>query len=100
MLNDNAISVALENGDHSFVIEALALRADLPSARVRRMVAIRNGKTMMALAWKAGLSARFAMDLERTLARVPPRAIVNARDGLDFPFTSAEMTKHLALFED
>jgi hypothetical protein len=55
---------------------------------------------MMALAWKAGLSARFAMDLERILARVPPRAIVNARDGLDFPFTSAEMTQHLALFDD
>ena len=99
-LNDNSIGVALENGDHGFVIEALALRAGLPSARVRRMVAIRNGKTMMALAWKAGLSARFAMDLERTLARVPPRAIVNARDGLDFPFTPGEMTRHLALFED
>jgi uncharacterized protein (DUF2336 family) len=99
-LNDNAVAVALENGDHGFVIEALALRAGLTAARVRRMVAVRNGKTLMALAWKAGLSARFAMDLERTLARVPPRAIVNARDGLDFPFTPAEMTQHLALFDD
>jgi hypothetical protein len=29
---------------------------------------------------------------------VTPRAIVNARDGLGFPFTPAEMTQHLALF--
>jgi len=99
-LNDSAIAVALENGDHSFVIEALALRAGVPAPRVRRMVVVRNGKTMMALAWKAGMSARFAMDLQRTLARIPPPSLVNARDGLDFPFTPAEMTKHLALFED
>lgn len=99
-LNDGAIAVALENGDHSFVIEALALRAGLPAPHVRRMIVVRNGKTMMALAWKAGLSARFAMDMQRSLAHIPPPSLVNARDGLDFPFTPAEMTKHLALFED
>ena len=99
-LTDNALAAALENGDSGFVIEALALRAGLPGVRARRMVAVKNGKTMMALAWKAGLSARFAMDLQRSLAHIPPPAIINARDGLDFPFTPAEMTQHLALFED
>lgn len=99
-LTDNALAVALENGETSFVIEALALRAELPAKQVRRMAAVKNGKTMMSLAWKAGLSARFGMDLQRSLARIPPRAITYARDGLDFPFTPAEMNGHLALFGD
>jgi uncharacterized protein (DUF2336 family) len=99
-LTDNALSVALDNKDSGFVMEALALRAGLPFPRVRRMVTVKNGRTMMALAWKAGLSARFGMELQRTLAHIAPPFIVNARDGLDFPFTPAEMNEQLALFDD
>ena len=98
-LSDAALAASLETGEHDFVIEALALRAALPPPRVRRMVRAASGRTMMALAWRAGLSARFGLDLQRDLARIPPPALLYARDGLEFPLTIAEMKAQLALFE-
>jgi hypothetical protein len=63
------------------------------------MIEAKSGRTMMALAWRAGLSARFGLDLQRDISRVPPAALLYARDGLEFPLTIAEMKAQLAIFE-
>lgn len=98
-LGDGVLAVALENGEQDFLIEALALRAQLPAPRVRRMVRAMSARTIMALAWRAGLSARFGLDLQRDLARIPPPGLLYARDGVEFPLTVTEMKAQLALFE-
>jgi hypothetical protein len=61
---------------------ALALRAGYPVETIRRMVCVQSARTIVALFWKTGFSARFAMDLQRQLAGILPTKIVNARDGV------------------
>ncbi len=97
-LTDDAIALALDSNRRDFVIAALALRAGMPEDRARRMADAGSARTMVALSWKAGLSARFALDLQRSLARIPHTKVINARNGLDYALTPAEMTEQLALF--
>jgi uncharacterized protein (DUF2336 family) len=96
--SDEAIALALEDRDAEFVIDALALRAELTTDTVRRMIAAESARTVVALTWKAGLGARFALDLQRQLARIPPGKLINARNGTDFALGPAEMREQLALF--
>jgi len=98
-LTDDAIALALDSSEHEFVIAALSLRAGIRESRVQRMVDVESPRTVVALAWKAGLTARFAMDLQRQLARIPYRKVINARDGIDYALSRNEMTEQLALFE-
>jgi hypothetical protein len=55
---------------------------------------------MTALAWKAGFTARFAMELQKRLSRIRPPSILNARDGIDFAMTQGQMTEQLAMVAD
>jgi uncharacterized protein (DUF2336 family) len=98
-LTDDAIAMALDSSDRNFVIASLSLRAGIGENRVQRMVDVESARTVVALAWKAGLSARFAMDLQRQLAHIPHQKVINARNGLDFALGPTEMTEQLALFD-
>ncbi|MBK19585.1 MAG: hypothetical protein CMM52_12195 [Rhodospirillaceae bacterium] len=98
-LTDESVAAALDKKNLEFVLAALALRAGLPMPTVERMVRVQSVKTIVALAWKAGFSARFAMDLQRDLAFISPNKVMNARDGIDFPMRTDEMEYQLSLFE-
>ena len=98
-LTDDVVALALERWENDFVMAALALRGGIPFDKVRRMVRVQSARTIVALAWKAGLTARFAMDLQRQLANIPPTKIVNARDGVDYALSTSEMEKQLSLFD-
>jgi len=98
-LTDDTVAVALERWENNFVIEALALRTGYKVAKVRRMVRVKSPRTMVALAWKAGFTARFAMDLQRQLANILPTKVINARDGLDYALSESEMKTQLSLFD-
>ncbi|MGB0576282.1 MAG: DUF2336 domain-containing protein [Alphaproteobacteria bacterium] len=98
-LTNESLAAALDNKDYEFVKAALALRAKIPMPTVERMVRVKSVKTIVALAWKAGLSARFAIDLQRDLAFIAPNKIMNARDGIDFPMRVDDMESQLSIFE-
>jgi hypothetical protein len=98
-LTDDAIAMALDSGERDFVIAALGLRSGIAHGRVARMVKAESARTVVSLAWKAGLTARFAMDLQRQLVRIPHRKVINARGGVDFALGPKEMTEQLALFD-
>lgn len=98
-LTDEIVGAALDRWESNFVMEALALRTGYPAEKVRRMVRVKSARTIVALAWKAGFSARFAMDLQRQLANILPTKIINARDGVDYALTTKEMENQLSLFD-
>jgi len=98
-LTDDVLALALDRWDNDFVMVALALRSGLPVDVIRLMVRVKSARTIVALSWKAGFSARFSMDLQRQLANILPTKIVNARDGVDYALTTAEMEKQLSLFD-
>lgn len=96
-LTDGVIELALNANEREFVMAALALRAGVPLWGVERIVKGASGQGVTALSWKAGIPMRFAIELQRRLARVPPSRVVLARDGIDYPFTPDDMKKRLEL---
>jgi len=96
-LNDAIIEMALNANEREFVMAAIALRAGVPLWGVERIVDGRSAKGVTALCWKAGIKMRFAIELQRRLARVAPSSVIHARDGIDYPFSEEAMQGRLDL---
>jgi uncharacterized protein (DUF2336 family) len=90
-LDEDAIVEAVEAGRREFVLHALSLMSGLDIAAIDRLLRTRQPKAVVSLAWKAGLSMRFAIRLQLRLARIPPQQALQARNGTDFPLSREEM---------
>ncbi|MEQ8387979.1 MAG: DUF2336 domain-containing protein [Alphaproteobacteria bacterium] len=100
LLSTGHLSEALASGERDFLEAGLAIRAGLPLDAVRRILGSRSPRRVTALAWKAGCSMRFAVDLQIKAAKVHPAAILYAREGVAFPLSDREMEDQLDLFLD
>ena len=97
-LDDESIADAIEAGDREFTLLALTRLSGLPSAVVGKIVEARSAKGVTSLAWKAGLSMRTAMRLQLRLAMIAPKAVMNARNGVDFPLSEEDMEWQIGYF--
>ncbi len=97
-LNEDVISEAVASKQFEFIQAGLGLMADVPMKTVKSILNSRNGKVVTALCWKSGLSMRLAMKIQRDIAHVPPRDVVNAKDGVGYPFDEKEMDWQLSFF--
>ena len=59
----------------------------------------RSAKGMLAIAWKAGLSAKLAETLQRKLALVGKKELLRA-DGNDYPLDDEELEWQLDFIKD
>lgn len=96
-LNDDSVLEAITRNDEDFVLEALALMSGVAQKQIKHMMELRNPKVVTALAWKAGLGMRTAMDLQKRTGKIAPPEILNARFGTEYPLTPKEMNDTLAL---
>lgn len=94
---DIAAAAGARRGD--YVMEAMALKSGVPEPLVRRIFEARSGKAITALAWKAGLSMRTALEMQKEIGHVPRADLVLARNGVDFPMEESEMRWHLQYFD-
>ncbi|MGF1454745.1 MAG: DUF2336 domain-containing protein [Alphaproteobacteria bacterium] len=85
-------------GQRPAVAASLAALAGAPVDTVERILGSASPKAVTALCWHAGLPMRIAVDIQRTIARVPPRDILLARRGTDYPLTDDIMVWHLDFF--
>lgn len=99
-LTDEAVSAALNSGERDFVVTALALRAGITESLAKRILGFKTARPVIALCWKAGLSMRFAMEVQMRIARIPPLSIPYARNGTDYPMSPVDMAAQLAFFAD
>jgi hypothetical protein len=60
------------------------------------MMRSKDGKLVTALAWKAGLTMRTAVSLQRSVALINSNQVVYAKDGFDYPFEEKDMDWLLA----
>ena len=90
-LNEAAISKAISLNEAHFVRYALSYLSELPAESVAKMLGGGSGKAVTALSWKAGLSMRTAVKLQRSMGKVRPNALVRARGGSKFPLTEDDM---------
>ncbi len=97
-LDEEVILDGLGKGERPFVSAALALLAELKPEMVQKIAAMESPKGITALAWKAGLGMRTAVQLQLRLARIAPTKILHPRNGADFPLTSEEMAWQLEFF--
>ena len=97
-ITDKGLAKSIKDGDRELIIHALALKAEIDTPVTRKILLSRDGKTITALAWKAGLNMRTALDLQRKVAHVPPAKVINARDGVDYSLSEDEMSWFLEFF--
>ena len=97
LLNEEAVMDQL-GGDIQFVIAALSLRARIAPAVVQKILSAHSAKALIALAWKSGFSMRLATQLQLRVARLPPKARINAAVGGSFPLSDAEMLWQIEFF--
>ena len=95
MLSEQMISDALGMKEIDFVIAALGCLAQTSLPNIKRILALKAAKPIVALSWKAGLSMRMALQMQQELGRVPPRELIYPRDGTDYPLSPDEMNRQL-----
>lgn len=80
-LDEAAVKAAMLRGDRQFVIEAVAVLGELGSAAVRKAFSLASAKGVAAMAWKAGLSADLAHQLQLRLAKIAPSEAIKPDGG-------------------
>lgn len=90
---------AVTVGDRSSVREILSQLSGLESDTIEKILEAGSAKGITALAWKAGLTMRSAMQLQLRLGGIPPAEVLNARDGTEYPLSNDEMNWQLNFFE-
>jgi len=98
-LDEPTIVKAARSGDREFAIAALAVLAELKVAVIRKAVSSKSAKGMVAIVWKAGLSAMAAVTLQGRLALVPQKELLRAKGG-DYPLDEAAMEWQLDFIKD
>jgi uncharacterized protein (DUF2336 family) len=90
-LDEAVILDALSWNDHEFVIAGIGLLSHVPLEVGAAILQARNGKAITALAWKAGLSMRAAIQLQTRMAHINGRELVVARHGDSYPLSESDM---------
>ncbi|MBV8525892.1 MAG: DUF2336 domain-containing protein [Acetobacteraceae bacterium] len=91
MLNEHALSAAIERGEVRLAAALLALAAQVPFIVVDRACRLRSAKGLIALAWAAGFTADVIAPLQMLLARLRPGQILPPSPSGDFPLTPDQM---------
>ena len=99
-LNDDEVLTAIGRGDRQFLNEALALKTGFTPETVEQVLASQSPRILVALCWKAGLSMRTAFQAQLKIAYIPSGELINAKDGLHYPFGGAEMREILRFLSD
>jgi len=94
-LGEDAISDAVGMRDYDFVKLALAYLARTDVATVSSIFKMKAPKPIIALSWKAGMSMRMALQLQKDIGQVQPDEILYPKDGKDYPLTQDEMNWQL-----
>ncbi len=90
-LTEETVSDALAMRDRDFVYTALARMAGTDVQTVTKIFEMKAPKPIVALSWKAGLSMRFALQLQKEMGMVAAQELLYPRGGTDYPLTDDEI---------
>lgn len=97
-LTNKEIKQAIRDGDRLFTIHALALLAGLPWEKVRDLLNSNSSKSVVALCWKAELSAKFSVLVQQKLARLTGSAIIRPAANGAYSMSDEELEWYLEFF--
>lgn len=93
-----AMAAAIAAGRREAVVAAMARDGAMAIEIVGKILSSGSAKAITALAWRAGLAMRQALQLQLKLGAIPPPQALNPRNGTDYPLATAEMEWQLELF--
>lgn len=98
-LDETVVADAIKSGEREISIAALAVLSGLKVAIVHAVITNRSAKGMVAIAWKAGMTAKLAETLQGKLALVQKKEVLKA-NGPDFPLDDEAMEWQLDFIKD
>lgn len=90
-LHEDMVSDVLAMRDYELAVAMIAHMAGTSAMNAQKIIDMRAPKAIVALAWRAGLSMRLALTLQKTVGEVQPKEILYPKDGTDFPLTEEEL---------
>lgn len=97
-LDPQYVMAALDSGEREFVIAAISLLSEVPKSATKHIIDADDPKAVTALAWKAGINMREAIQLQLKLAKIHYSNLLYARDGKHFPMSEKEMRSILSSY--
>jgi uncharacterized protein (DUF2336 family) len=98
-LDGALLEQAAQAGHRELVVLTLAELSGVSEARIKRILAARGAKPIVALIWHAHLPMRTAFKIQTYVMRLPAHELLPARGGVGFPLSKEEMRWHLGLFD-
>lgn len=96
-LTEETVSDAIAMRDRAFVMAALALHTKSTIADIEKVLDVKAPKSICAVCWRAGYSARLALKLQQVFGAVKPSALIYPRGGTDYALTEEEMRFQLGI---
>ena len=98
-LDEDSVRETVRNGNRELTMASLSLLSGLKIEVVRSVVSNRSAKGMVAIAWKAGMTAKLAETLQQKLALVQQKEVLKA-NGPDYPLDDDAMEWQLDFIKD
>ena len=99
-LDARVVEKALMASDMGFVFAALLVRAGVGPEVGRRIFQEKHPKAMMGLAWKAGLSAEMAEQVQKRMGRLAPGEVIQATAQGEYPLSDHDLAWQVEFFSD
>lgn len=96
-LDEDEVQERLLGGDRAFVRAALSEITKIPVEIIDKILGARSAKGVIALAWRAKLSMRTAVQMQTRIGGIGPKQAIQPRNGT-WPMAPEEMTWHLEFF--
>ena len=97
-LNEKAMSEALERGDVDLVIAGIAVMAELEMSLVEGAIDSGSAKSVVAVCWKAKLTAALATEVQREIASLSDDNILAAK-GAKYALPDDEMSAEISALQ-
>ncbi len=98
-LDEAAVAAAVGRGDVDMVLANIAVMSELDMEVIEKAADAISAKSVMAVCWKAGLSAKLAQEIQSAVAGLKGDQIIPAKNG-KYPFSNDEMTAELKGLKD
>jgi len=90
-LDETTILKAINDGEREFVVAALSVLTELPVINMEKAVRQKIPKGMVAIAWKAGMTANGIEALQRDIAGIAEDKILKPNDDGEYPLSEPDL---------
>jgi uncharacterized protein (DUF2336 family) len=95
---DRPLEGTIAAGDRRGTVRGLAQATGFTELQVEKFIDSHSAKGVVALAWKAKLPMRQAVQLQLRIGGISPRSTLNPRGGTDYPMSEEEMNWQIEFF--